>query len=203
VLRAPALLLLGPPGAGKTTLAAKIAARFGENDAQLINADPERAGGIAQFEEYAEVLGLPLAVAASAAALGTLVASAARRRLVIDTKGTAPNDRAGCTALAELIAASGAIPLPVLPADTAAEEAAAVVGCFAPLGARVLLPTRLDLVRRLGGVLAAADAGGLALAAGGLTPQFAYGLRPLTPRLLARRLLAGAAARSMSISAAG
>src|SRR6266849_179937 len=31
--------------------------------------------------------------------------------------------------------------------------------CFARLGARALLPTRLDLVRRLGGVPAAADAG--------------------------------------------
>src|SRR5713226_9796250 len=64
--------------------------------------------------------------------------------------------------------------------------------CFARLGARALLPTRLDLVRRLGGVPAAADAGRLALSAAGVTPQFAYGLHPLTPLLLARRLLSGA-----------
>src|SRR5258707_5189687 len=64
--------------------------------------------------------------------------------------------------------------------------------CFAPLGARALLPTRLDLVRRLGGVPAAADAGRLALSAAGVTPQFAYGLHPLTPLLLSRRLFSGA-----------
>jgi flagellar biosynthesis protein FlhF len=197
VLRAPALLLLGPPGAGKTTLAAKLAARLGEDgdgNALLVNADPDRAGSIAQLAEYSDVLGLPLAVAADAAALGELVAGAGERRIIIDTKGTAPSDSAGCAALAALVAASGATPLLVLPADSAAEEAAAMAHCFAPLGARTLLPTRLDLVRRLGGVLAAADAGRMKLSAVGVTPQFAYGLRPLTPALLARQLISGAAA---------
>jgi flagellar biosynthesis protein FlhF len=194
LLRAPALLLLGPPGAGKTTLAAKIAARLGEGNTLLISADPDRAGGIAQLEQYADVLGVPLAVAADPAALGELVAGAGERRVIIDTKGTAPHDGAGRAALAALVAASGATPLLVLPADSASEEAAATVHRFAPLGASTLLPTRLDLVRRLGGILAAADAGRLALSAVGVTPQFAYGLRPLTPVLLARQLISGAAA---------
>lgn len=189
VLRASALLLLGPPGVGKTTLAAKLAARLGEGNALLINADPDRAGSSAQLAECADVLGTPLVVAADAAALAALAGDAGARRMVIDTKGTAPNDAAGCAALAALIAASAATPLLVLPADSAAEEAAAMARCFAPLGARLLLPTRLDLVRRLGGVLAAADAGRLALSAASVAPQFAYGLRPLTPLRLARLLL--------------
>ena len=88
------------------------------------------------------------------------------------------------------------MPLLVMPADSAAEEAAAMARCFVALGARALLPTRLDLVRRLGGVLAAADAGRLALSAAGITPQFAYGLRPLTPLLLARCLLSGTPAET-------
>jgi flagellar biosynthesis protein FlhF len=190
VLCAPALLLLGPPGAGKTTLAAKLATCLGNGNTALINADPERAGSSAQLAECAEVLGMPLAVAVDAAALANLAAAAGGRRIIIDTKGTAPHDAAGCSALAALITASAATPLLVLPADSAADEAAAMARCFAPLGARLLLPTRLDLVRRLGGVLAAADAGRLALAATSAAPQFAYGLRPLTPLLLARLLLA-------------
>jgi flagellar biosynthesis protein FlhF len=189
VLHAWRLLLIGPPGAGKTTIAAKIAARLGAADTLLINADPDRA--VAQLEEYADVLGVPLAIAGDTGALRAIVADARNRRIVIDTKGVAPNDAAGCAALAELIAATAATPLLVMSADSAAEEAAAMARCFAALGARALLPTRLDLVRRLGGVLAAADAGRLALCAAGITPQFAYGLRPLTPLLLARCLLSG------------
>jgi flagellar biosynthesis protein FlhF len=190
VLRRAVLLLLGPPGAGKTTLAAKLAARLGERRALLISTDTERAGGIAQLEEYAGVLGLAVTAAADIEALTRIVAGAAGRSVLIDTTGAAPGDEAARDRLAALIAASGAAPLLVLPADSATAEAAAMVRFFAPLGIDTLLPTRIDLVQRLGGMLAAADAGRLALPAAGMTPHFAYGLRPLTPQLMARRMLA-------------
>jgi hypothetical protein len=51
-----------------------------------------------------------------------------------------------------------------------------------------MLPTRLDIVRRLGGVLAAA-ATGLALTEGGVGTGATDGLVPLTPQFLAERLL--------------
>lgn len=190
--RRRSLLLLGPPGAGKTTLAAKLAAQRGEREALLVSTDANRAGGIAQLEEYAGVLGLPVAIAADAPALARLAAGAATRGLVIDTAGAAPGDEAAREALAALAAAGDAEPVLVLPADLAADEATAMVRFFAPLGATTLLPTRLDLVRRLGGMLAAADAGRLALPAAGVTPHFAFGLRRLTPEIVARRLLAAA-----------
>ncbi|HJT07417.1 MAG TPA: GTPase, partial [Stellaceae bacterium] len=76
------------------------------------------------------------------------------------------------------------------PADSATAEAAAMAQFFAPLGIDALLPTRLDLVQRLGGLFAAADTGRFALPAAGMTPHFAYGLRPLTPLFMARRMLA-------------
>jgi flagellar biosynthesis protein FlhF len=193
LLRRPALLLLGPPGAGKTTLAAKLAARLGsDREALLVSTDTGRPGGLAQLAEYAGVLGLAATPVEDAAHLRKLVAEAGERRPVIDTAGVATGDLEARDALRPLIAASGATPVLVAPADSDAEEAVAMVRFFAPLGVGYLLPTRLDLVNRLGGVLAAADAGRLALPASGTTPHFAFGLRPLTAEMLARRLLAAA-----------
>ncbi|HZB90308.1 MAG TPA: GTPase, partial [Stellaceae bacterium] len=161
------------------------------------------ARGVAQLEEYASVLGLRVAVADDAPALARLAAAADAQSLVIDTAGVAPGDAAARDALAAFVAAGAAEPVLVLPADLDAEEAVAMVRFFAPLGAKTLLPTRLDLVRRLGGMLAAADAGRLALPAAGITPNFAFGLRRLTPEMVARRLLTAALADPRSeVSAA-
>jgi flagellar biosynthesis protein FlhF len=66
------------------------------------------------------------------------------------------------------------------------------VQAFRALPIRRLLATRLDIVRRLGGLLAAASAGGYDIVGGSVTPHFTYGLRPLTPLVLARRLFSAA-----------
>lgn len=191
LMRRPALTLVGPPGAGKTTMAAKLAAQLGEPNAMLVSADSARPGGIVQIEEYAGVLGLPVKAVRDADDLRQTLTAAARR-VIIDTPGIAPGDTAAREDVADIVAASGAAPLLVLGADCAAEEASAVIEFFAPLRPETLLPTRFDFVRRLGGILAAADAGRLALRAAGTTPQFAYGLSPLTPAAMARQLIDGA-----------
>ena len=140
--------------------------------------------------DYAEVLGLQVRAASDPASLQRMVATAGDRRVVIDTKGAVTGDTDARDVLRELITASGAAPLLAMPGDCAAVEAAAIVAFFAPLGPHALVPTRLDLVHRLGGVLAAADAARLAVPAAGVTPHFAFGLRELTPPMVARRLLA-------------
>ena len=56
------------------------------------------------------------------------------------------------------------------------------------LGARHLLATKLDAARRLGGLLAAAEAG-LAFAEAGIGPTIGQGLSPLSAGGLARLLL--------------
>ncbi|HMK67242.1 MAG TPA: GTP-binding protein, partial [Stellaceae bacterium] len=94
-------------------------------------------------------------------------------------------------ALRPWIAAASAIPVLVLPANAPVEEALAAASHFRALGGLHAVLTRFDMVRRIGGALGASLAG-VPLAGVSVTPNFAYGLRPLSPEILARRLLSGA-----------
>ena len=92
---------------------------------------------------------------------------------------------------------SGALPVLVLDAGTGSADSAEMAQTFAALGSRWLLATKLDVARRLGGVLAAADAG-LALAEAGIGPTIGRGLGALSPAGLARLLMRGASGLDLS-----
>lgn len=195
----PPLLLAGPPGSGKTLTAAKLATRLtlAGSAPLVITADGKRAGATEQLAAFTRLLGLQLVVAHSP---GTVARALTRRQdgtpVVIDGPGSDPFDPAQHDELAALAAAAGARTALVLPAGVCPAEAGELGAAFAELGASFMVATRLDVARRLGGVLAAADAGGLALAEGGTGPGAADGLVALTPESLAERLAAPAARRS-------
>jgi flagellar biosynthesis GTPase FlhF len=189
LLNARALLLLGPHGAGKTTLAAKLAARRDRGTLRLVTADAGRAGALAQLREFATALGIPLLEAETPAALGAIAAG--RHPLIVDAAGIDPADAAAWAALKPWIAAAEALPLLVLPANAPAEDALTAARHFRALGGWHAVVTRFDMVRRIGGTLGATLAG-VPLAGVSVSPNFAYGLRPLTPEILAHRLLSGA-----------
>jgi flagellar biosynthesis protein FlhF len=190
VLNAPRLLLAGPVGAGKTTLAGKIAVRSDRQDARLIDAQTGRAGGHAQLGEYAATLGLALVGAGSPEELAVAV-SGHQDPFIVDTGGIDAADGQAWESLRPWIAAADAMPLLVLAANAPVDDALTAARAFRALGGRHLVVTRFDMVRRVGGVLGAAMEG-IALVAVSVTPHFAYGLRPLTADVLARRLLSGA-----------
>jgi len=191
LLRKAALLLVGPTGAGNTTLAAKLAARLDPRQVVAINTDTARPFSAAQLEDYVRVLGVKLTVAGSPEELRGAVAGNRRRTLIIDTAGAAPYDTAAAARLRAFKDASGAELVLVLPADLSASEAEDTAGWAAGLGAGTIIVTRLDLTRRAGALLAAAAVDGLTLAGASVSPHFAYGLKDVTPELLARQLLAG------------
>jgi flagellar biosynthesis protein FlhF len=185
------LALVGPPGVGKTTLAGKLAARARGSRPILVNTDMARVGVTAQLVEYSGVLGITLATEGEAEALARSLRGR-RRRVIIDTSGINPFDRAAVDQLAGLVRSARAEPVLVLPANVQPDEAVEIVHAFRALPIRRLLATRLDIVRRLGGLLTAASAGNYAIVGGSVTPHFTYGLCPLTPNVLARRLLGAA-----------
>ncbi len=185
------ILLYGAPGAGASTLAAKLAARFDDREILVVSTDA-RAAERAQLEEYLEVLGLPLAVATDDAALKSIVAGAAGRKVVVDTACGAPTDPKCADQIRKLTEAAGAQAMLVVAADAPVEQATANATAAARIGTRRMIVTRLDAERYVGSILVAADVGKLALVAASVTPHFAFGLRVLTPENLARRLMAAA-----------
>jgi len=187
------ILLVGPPGAGKTLTCAKLTvrAKMSGQTPIVVTADGARAGAVEQLAAFTRLLRLTLAVAAAPEALEkALSAREPGQPAFIDGFGCNPFNEAQAERLHRLIRASDATPVLVLPAGLDAEESAEIGRAFHLLGARHLLPTRLDMTRRLGGVLSAACVG-LALTEAGIGPQVVHGLQELSPAWLAQRLAAG------------
>lgn len=189
------LLLAGPPGAGKTLTTAKLTARMvmGGTAPLVITTDGQRAGAVEQLAAFTRVLGVTLAVAPTPAMLAKALSHRSPGQpVLIDTAGCDPFHEDQSRHLRQLAVQASADMALVLPAGLDPAEAADLARAFAALGAQHLLPTRLDLARRLGSVLMAAKAGPLALTDAGIGPEVADGLETLTPEGLASRLLASA-----------
>ncbi len=190
------LMLVGPPGAGKTATAAKLCARarLAGRHSTLITMDTVKAGGLAQVSTFAEALGAGLAQASDTEALRGLLRDCPKKNLaIIDTVGANPLDGSQRARLSETAEAVGADMLLVLAAGGDVLESAECAVAFSEAGAGRLIATKLDASRRLGGVLSAADAGRLALVAVGVSPSIGDGLAPINPVSLARLILPGAA----------
>jgi flagellar biosynthesis protein FlhF len=185
------LVLVGPPGVGKTIACAKLLTRaLGcGRKALAITTDVRRAGGIEQLQAFTRILGLELITADGGNALAAAVRAAAGTLVIVDTAGTSPLSDGELRALAALLAAIDAEPVLVLAAGGDVAEQAETAVAFAPLAVRRLFATRLDVARRLGGLLAAADAAGLAFCDVSISPDVADGLAAINPVALARLLL--------------
>jgi signal recognition particle GTPase len=182
------ILLCGLPGAGVSTLAAKLAAHFDDSEVRVIAAGAQDEAKTALLADNLDALYLPLTRAADAAALRRAVAGAAGRKIIIDVAARAPFDAAQ---VKEFIAASGAAGMLVISAESAIEDAMAVAEAASDIGVARMIMTGLDAGRYLGAALSVADATKLALVSASITPHFGFGLRAITPENLARRLMSG------------
>ena len=187
-----AMMVVGPPGAGKTLAIAKLAARGVMNGLRVavITTDVIRAGGVEQLSAFTNILRVDLQKASSAQSLRAALESARHAdQILIDTAGYNPFAPDEMRDLARLITAGDIEPVMVLPAGADADESGEMARVYATLGVRSLLPTRLDIARRLGGLLGAAHHGGLIFADASNTPKVAEGLTSLSPRDLAHLLM--------------
>lgn len=205
------LILIGPPGVGKTVGCVKLAARAALKDPRteeliqdetdgrnatnrlpvhMIGADKLKIGAMEQLALYADKLGANMVVVGDGKALAKALAKFPPDELiVIDTPGTNPFNLEELAHIVELAEAGELEPILVLTAGRDAEEAADLAKAFRPAGATRLLITGYDIARRLGSMLAAAVASDLALSDIGRSPRIADGFEPLDPATLARMLL--------------
>lgn len=186
------LMLAGPHGAGKTAVAAKIAAhaRLAGREVTLIASDAEGAGAVARLETFANHLNAKIIVTESAEALARTIGAerAAKATTIIDTAGFDPRDGKARTAFSALTKIEGVETVAVVSAMSDAEEIAETVSALKGAGAQRLIITCADLAHRLGALLSATTRA-LPLAHITRSPFVAGGLETLTPLSLARLLL--------------
>jgi flagellar biosynthesis protein FlhF len=143
---APVEVFIGPPGAGKTTTIAKIAAQERARNGRrlgLVAADGFRVGAVEQLRLYADILGSSLTVARTPAELEEALDNA-RRPLLLDTAGRSPSDEASRDMLRVLSARSDVRTHLVLAASTPPDLAKRLFDRFEDAHPSRVVLTKLD-----------------------------------------------------------
>jgi flagellar biosynthesis protein FlhF len=142
---APVELFVGPPGAGKTTTIAKIAARERAQRGRrlsLLAADGFRVGAVEQLRLYADLIGSPFAVARTPAEIERSLAATASP-ILVDTAGRSIGDARALEVAERLSSLPGVRTHVVLPAGSSVRQAARLLDAYGARARRVVL-TRLD-----------------------------------------------------------
>ncbi len=149
--------LVGPTGVGKTTTAAKLAARcvvkYGAQKLGLITTDNYRIGAQDQLRIYGKILGVPVQAVQDETGLASLLDGMREKHLVlIDTVGMGQRD----ARVAEQTALFGALPVKrvvLLNAASQSETLDDVVRAYQGSGLSGAILTKLDEAVKLGGAL--------------------------------------------------
>jgi flagellar biosynthesis protein FlhF len=201
--------LVGPTGVGKTTTAAKLAARcvmkFGAQRLGLITTDNYRIGAHDQLRIYGKILGVPVFVAQDTTELEHAIAAYAGKHLVlIDTIGMGQRD----TRLSEqhtLLSVQGIQRLLLLNATSQTETLDDVVRAYGGgdknLCGAVL--TKIDEAIKLGGVLDVALRNRLRLHYVSNGQRVPEDLHPANGKVLAHRAMKAHEGVSARIESAG
>lgn len=150
--------LVGPTGVGKTTTVAKLAATFKlvhGLQLGLVTVDTYRIAAVEQLRTYAEIIGVPLKVASTAAELRTaLDALGAVDLVLIDTAGRSPRDGEKLAELSSILASARPDEVHlVLSATTSPKGVRAIVDQFGQVHPDRLILTKVDESQGVGGVL--------------------------------------------------
>jgi len=152
------IALVGPTGAGKTTTAAKLAARFAARprarDVALVTTDTERPGAREQLHSLGRKLGITVCEAEGPEGINASLAQLVDYPLVlVDTAGYAMRDRALLGQILWLRTARRVRSLLVLPANAHPQDLAEVARRYRPASPEGVVLTKTDETGRLGAAL--------------------------------------------------
>jgi flagellar biosynthesis protein FlhF len=150
--------LVGPSGAGKTTMLAKLAVRFGlmaKRPMQILTTDVDRIAAADQLQTYATIFGTGFHAVESPHALRQALDEHKLKSLVlIDTPGYAPSEMGDAEDFARAFTANPEIDVHlVLPATMKSGDLSRAVDRFEMFGAAKLAFTRLDETATYGTLL--------------------------------------------------
>ena len=186
-------MFMGTPGSGKSTAIAKAATQakiHGQNPA-IVSTDNMRAGANQQLKAFAEILNVDFFFFKNPQDLFRFLQADAPQydRVFIDTPGInpfMPQEVDKVAAFADTFKGDK-----VLTADAGRNilEAIEVAEIFRQLGATMLMPTRLDLTRRIGSVLSIAGSLDMSLCGASVSSSIAAGFAPVGAQALAGLIL--------------
>ncbi|MHC6203467.1 flagellar biosynthesis protein FlhF [Breznakiellaceae bacterium SP9] len=155
------IVLVGPTGVGKTTTIAKLAAKFGVDEAgkkiqnvSLITIDAFRIGAKMQLEAYGKILDMPTFFIENFTDLRKTLALYSKETdvFLIDTIGKSPRDSSGLGEMKEILDACGSFAQThlALAASTKSSDIREVLQQFEFFNYQSVLITKIDETRHKG-----------------------------------------------------
>lgn len=146
------LMLIGPPGAGKTVTMGKLAAEavIQNHSPVIVTLDSHKAGGIAQLQAYTEALQLPFYSAKSLDELDIMLKTHLKGcQVILDTTGINPFNSKDLNYISHMILLLKVAPIMVIPAGLDIYEALDMIHAVKELGVCRFIHTKVDLAHRL------------------------------------------------------